>query len=846
MEIKGTYQNIEIYNCNIKNGQYGIYISGEPTNSSYINNIKIKNCDIKENYNGIYLKRVNNIEIYHNNFYNSNNHGVEANTSINREWSKNYPVCGNYWDDYTGIDSYHGPEQDLPYYDNIGDTPYGISGDASDKYPLINPWTGTSPIPTDRIIVDDDFNNTVYNYGIDHFREIQDAIDTVSTDATINVMKGTYAENIVINKKIKLIGENKNNTIIDGEKNDNTVLITADNVQIKNFTIKNAGGAKPNAGIKINSDDNTIYNNKIIECDDNGIYIQNAKSNTIQKNILECYDAIYIYDNSDDNTIIENIISNSEDTSGVDYGIFIDKNSDYNQIYENKISDFDKGIYIRDNSNENLIYNNDLVENLENAEDQCTNHWDQGNIIGGNYYSNYDEESEGAYDSNYDGKIDDPYNIAGGDNKDDYPLASFFDNKKPVAEANGPYKADKEEKITFDSSGSSDPDGTIENYTWSFGDGHIGYGKKPSHTYTKYGDFTVTLMVTDNQNLKNKDTAKVTIGTEQDDEEDTNLTETENKLPVADPNGPYYESIGIPITFDGSYSYDKDGTITKYEWTFGEGNTSKEKVTDHTYINPGNYTVTLTVEDDDGEENKTTTYAVITEKPNKQPLKPTINGTKKGTINIFYNYSANSTDPENKTIKYIFNWSDGTNDTNSSFLNSSTPFNTTHKFTKAGIYKIKVYAIDSANSSSEKTYLTVLIDACYCENLGYLLDTNNDKTYDIFYSNNSKNKTPVTKIGKDYYIDTDNDSYYDYTYNELEGTKEYQEKEDDDNPRLDMTLIGTIILIIVIIVIVLIIAIYIMKKPKKKKTKKPKEIKLEEKNTEDIDKTIDDFFKEKK
>ncbi|MDN3497515.1 PKD domain-containing protein, partial [Planococcus sp. APC 4015] len=52
--------------------------------------------------------------------------------------------------------------------------------------------------------------------------------------------------------------------------------------------------------------------------------------------------------------------------------------------------------------------------------------------------------------------------------------------------------------VTFDGSASSDVDGTIQNYSWAFGDGETGTGAAPSHTYAAAGSYTVTLTVTDN------------------------------------------------------------------------------------------------------------------------------------------------------------------------------------------------------------------------------------------------------------------------------------------------------------------------------------------------------------
>jgi PKD repeat protein len=54
------------------------------------------------------------------------------------------------------------------------------------------------------------------------------------------------------------------------------------------------------------------------------------------------------------------------------------------------------------------------------------------------------------------------------------------------------------QKVTFDGSGSSDPDGTVSAYAWIFGDGSLGAsGVTTSHSYTKAGTYTVQLTITD-------------------------------------------------------------------------------------------------------------------------------------------------------------------------------------------------------------------------------------------------------------------------------------------------------------------------------------------------------------
>lgn len=112
---------------------------------------------------------------------------------------------------------------------------------------------------------------------------IQQLIDQASEGDTIIIPSGTYYENIIIDKSIKLFGENKETTIIDGNGQRNCVFINADNVIINKFTIQNCGEWTYDAGIKIYSDNNNISDNNIINNKD-GIFLVNCKNNDIFSN----------------------------------------------------------------------------------------------------------------------------------------------------------------------------------------------------------------------------------------------------------------------------------------------------------------------------------------------------------------------------------------------------------------------------------------------------------------------------------------------------------------------------------------------------------------------------------
>jgi parallel beta-helix repeat protein len=77
---------------------------------------------------------------------------------------------------------------------------------------------------------------------------------------TIYVHTGTYKENVVIEKPLSLIGENKHITIIDGNGSEDVIRVTVDDCIISGFTVKNGS-----TGIYLSSDNNFVNNNNITD-----------------------------------------------------------------------------------------------------------------------------------------------------------------------------------------------------------------------------------------------------------------------------------------------------------------------------------------------------------------------------------------------------------------------------------------------------------------------------------------------------------------------------------------------------------------------------------------------------
>jgi len=103
-------------------------------NTTIASNI-IQNC-----YYGIYLFNSTNNLIYHNNFINNT---VQAYVTFNytNAWDDGYPSGGNYWSEYTDVDQYSGPGQNITGSDGIWDNPYIINAYNQDNYPFAGNWT---------------------------------------------------------------------------------------------------------------------------------------------------------------------------------------------------------------------------------------------------------------------------------------------------------------------------------------------------------------------------------------------------------------------------------------------------------------------------------------------------------------------------------------------------------------------------------------------------------------------------------------------------------------------------------------------------------------------------------
>jgi len=221
---------------------------------------------------------------------------------------------------------------------------------------------------------------------IGNITSIQEAIDIAQKNDIIFIKNGIYHENIVIDKSITLIGENKTQTIIDGRNAGNTIKINAGNVTIKQITIQHSGIYFPNAGINI-SNSHSIIENTILKNNFYGMTLFNAQHNSIQNNMIQDNDHCGIYMSYSSN----NYFSNNTITNQTYNGFGLYDGSNYNIISNNTLTKNGYcAVNIRISSMNTIIGNNISNNNIGIHLPSTENNIKQNTFSNNN--KNYDEE----------------------------------------------------------------------------------------------------------------------------------------------------------------------------------------------------------------------------------------------------------------------------------------------------------------------------------------------------------------------------------------------------------------------------------------------------------------------
>ena len=243
------------------------------------------------------------------------------------------------------------------------------------------------------------------------------------------------------------------------------------------------------------------------------------------------------------------------------------------------------------------------------------------------------------------------------------------------------------EWIQFNGSASVDPDGTVDSYSWSFGDGATGYGASAWHRYMVPGTYSITLIVTDNDGASDSISQTIQIGSANQDPSATF---------AFSPTNP---AVNSWVQFDGSGSTDPDGSIVSHSWSFGDGTTSTGAVAWHRFAAPGTYLVALTVQDNDGGTD-TTSQPIQVGAINLPPIAAFTFSPTNPAVNGWVQFDGSgSADPDGSIVSHSWSFGDGT---------AGSGAVTWHQYAGPGTYVVTLTVQDN-DAATDSTSRTVVV-----------------------------------------------------------------------------------------------------------------------------------------
>ena len=712
-----TYDaGIELYySSNIRITQSSVYSNRNGISLYYSNNNTIMTNNISGNSRGIFIENSNYNTIMDNNA-SYNTFGIYLyNTDYSKLISNNVSDNNNY-----GIYLYNSDYSELILNNLSDNNDYGIyffdsnnnlvTGNYMTKCGLFFHTSFNNSVDTTNLVN----NNSVYYFEDkealiidgDVFKQIGQLILVNCSNAIISNLDLTNEEgeivalllsysnnnlitgNNVLNYKYGIsLSYSNNNSITGNNVLNNQIGISLSDSNNNMLTGNNASNNYYH-GIRLyNSDYSELILNNISD-NHYGIYLSHSHSSElISNNVLNNNrDGIMLYI-SFSNFISQNDVSNNNH-SGItiersDYnkingnrfsfnlqnGMWLDI-ADYNEIIGNIITDnYDYGICINRLSTDNDIYFNNIEENVNDEVlsglNGQHNKWDNGSI--GNYYGNY------VYlypEATVNGPVwDTPYDL--GFDQDDFPLVypyghDFVDfssnNTNPVLNAN--IVQFFFEGIIFDD---------IKEFQWNFGDGTANStDRNPVHIFDSFGYYTITLTVFNSTDI-------VGVAVKND------FIQFENLIPEANFSVDYKDLRITNNVAHFSYSGSEGDFPIEYQWNFGDGSTNSTEANPyHTFSSFGNYTITLTVVDINGDNDVIVKkdYILYTN------LHPIADFTVDSTIsiaNLIVNFTYTGSGGD-YPLTFQWNFGDGTE--NSTFRNPL------HIFTQVGIFTITLTVTD--------------------------------------------------------------------------------------------------------------------------------------------------------
>ncbi len=210
-------------------------------------------------------------------------------------------------------------------------------------------WTGTLNVTKgDMITVDDDLPAD--------YKTIQEAIDAANPGDTIFVYAGTYPEHVIVNKTVTLKGEDESKVIVTGSGTGKVFSVTADNVSIFHFTIRDGKYA-----VHADMTDNLVMKYNIITNYTTGLYFYKTTDSWVTHNDISYgeygIEAYYVYDDA----FRYNDISYNTKYGAKGYDVQLKNCFNWNYFYKNKVGYW----YDPDEPLDTLEFDGNILEDNE-------------------------------------------------------------------------------------------------------------------------------------------------------------------------------------------------------------------------------------------------------------------------------------------------------------------------------------------------------------------------------------------------------------------------------------------------------------------------------------------------
>jgi len=168
-------------------------------------------------------------------------------------------------------------------------------------------------------------------YDATHVKTIQEGVNNATAGNTVYVYNGTYYENVLVNKTVDLIGESKENVIVDGNKAGSVIKVTVNNVNISTFTMTNSN--KYSMHLSGSSNSNII---NCVSYNSTGFLGAGFRieSNSNYNNIVDCeaYNFTGVFGHGFSVKASSYNIFTNCDTHDNDIGMYIEPTATYNTI----------------------------------------------------------------------------------------------------------------------------------------------------------------------------------------------------------------------------------------------------------------------------------------------------------------------------------------------------------------------------------------------------------------------------------------------------------------------------------------------------------------------------------